>query len=157
MKNNLEDKEILSDEMLNAIDIIIKNVPTAVFGGSIALNAVGLIKRKISDIDLFFHRTDSLSENGFIQEANGKILSDTVTDVNGDSIQRTGAIIAGVKTCCFKVSTEELQHSKVRFLGREIRIQNVNYAIRAKISYSDKNNKHKDDLKNIEATFNEYF
>jgi hypothetical protein len=54
MKNNLENKQILSDDILNAIDLIIKKTPHAVFGGSIALNAVGLINRKISDIDLFF-------------------------------------------------------------------------------------------------------
>ena len=158
MANNLENKEVLSKEILNAIDLIIKHTPNAVFGGSIALNAVGLINRKVSDIDLFFHLDESLTENGFLSiENDGQILSDTVTDVNGVEIQRTGARIAGVKTCCFKVPDERLQHSKIEFLGRKICIQNVNYAIMAKMAYADKNNKHKEDLKQIKINLDNYF
>lgn len=159
MGNNLENKEILSDEILQAIDLIIKQTPNAVFGGSIALAAVGLINRKVSDIDLFFHISQSLSKNGFLSIQNdGQILSDTVTNTNGVEIQRTGAKIAGVKTCCFKVSDEELQHSKVEFLGRKICIQNVNYAIQAKIAYSknELNTKHKNDLKNIDEILSNF-
>ena len=158
MANNLENKEVLSDEILNAIDLIIKHTPNAVFGGSIALNAVGLINRKVSDIDLFFDINESLTKNGFLSiENDGQILSDTVTNVNGVEIQRTGAKIAGVKTCCFKVSDEEMQHSKIEFLGRKICVQNVNYAIIAKMTYADKNNKHKEDLKQINMNLEKYF
>jgi hypothetical protein len=158
MVNNLENKEVLSDEILNAIDLIIKYTPNVVFGGSIALNAVGLINRKVSDIDLFFPFNDSLQKNGFLLIKNdGQILSDTVTNVNGVEIQRTGAIIGGVKTCCFKVSNEELQHSKIEFLGRKICVQNVNYAIMAKMTYADRNNKHKEDLKQINKTLDNFF
>jgi hypothetical protein len=158
MVNNLENKEVLSDEILNAIDLIIKYTPNVVFGGSIALNAVGLINRKVSDIDLFFPFNDSLQKNGFLLIKNdGQILSDTVTNVNGVEIQRTGAIIGGVKTCCFKVSNEELQHSKIEFLGRKICVQNVNYAIMAKMTYADRNNKHNEDLKQINKTLDNFF
>lgn len=155
--NNLESKEILSDEMLNAISIIIKHTPNVIFGGSIALNAVGLINRPISDIDLFFRMNESLTKNGYLSiKSIGEITSDTVTDVNGVEIQRTGTKIAGVKACCFKVSDEELQHSKCTFIrdGNEftIYIQNVNYAIMAKKSYASKNIKHKTDLENISNT-----
>lgn len=151
---NLENKEILSDEILNAISLIIKQTPNAVFGGSIALNAVGLINRPISDIDLFFGMNESLSKNGYLSvETIGEIISDTVTNTNGIEIQRTGAKIAGVKTCCFKVSDEELQCSKHKFIRNEteitICIQNVNYAIEAKKSYSSRNPKHKSDLETI--------
>lgn len=154
MANNLENEEILSEEILNAIDLIIKHTPNAVFGGSIALNAVGLISRKVSDIDLFFPLNESLAKNGFLSiENDGQILSDTVTNVNGVEIQRTGAKIAGVKTCCFKVSDEELQCSKHKFIRNEtertICIQNVNYAIEAKKSFSSRNPKHKSDLETI--------
>ena len=65
MTNNLESKEVLSAEILNAIDLIIKHTPNAVFGGSIALNAVGLINRKVSDIDLFFHLNENLTKMVF--------------------------------------------------------------------------------------------
>lgn len=151
--NNLENKEILSDEIFNAIKLIIGKVPNVVFGGSIALNAVGLLNRKISDIDLFFHIGTSLSNNGtlFI-ENDGQILSDTVTNMDGIEIQRTGITIAGVKCCCFKVSDEELQSSKITVRGLTIHIQNVNYAIQAKIAYAIKahNTKHRDDLNDID-------
>ena len=158
MKNNLENKEVLSDEILKAIDLIIKETPNAVFGGSIALNAVGLLNRKVADIDLFFSINESLQKNGFLSvENDGQILSDTVTNVNGVEIQRTGVKIAGIKTCCFKVSDEELQHSKAEFLGRKICIQNVNFAIQAKRTYADKNDKHKEDLKQIHLNLENHF
>jgi len=158
MPNNLEEKGVLSDEILKAIDLIIKSKPNAVFGGSIALNAVGLINRKVSDIDLFFRLNESLTKNGFLSiENDEQILSDTVTDVNGVEIQRTGVKIAGVKTCCFKVSDKELEHSEVQFFGRKIRVQNVNYAIMAKMAFAAKNSKHKEDLKEISETLDKYF
>jgi len=157
--NNLENKEILSDEILNAIKLIIKETPLAVFGGSIALNGVGLLNRKIHDIDLFFHTSESLTSNRFLAIENDvEILSDTVTDINGVEIQRTGVNIAGVKTCCFKVEDDELQFSKISFRGVTIHLQNVNYAIQAKIAYSKKeyNTKHKEDLKAINEKFSKF-
>jgi len=73
---NLENKEILSDEILNAISLIIKQTPNVVFGGSIALNAIELINRPISDIDLFFGMNESLSQNGYLSvETIGEITS----------------------------------------------------------------------------------
>lgn len=151
MRNNLENKDILPHNILKAIYLIIEKTPNVVFGGSIALNAVGLINRKVSDIDIFFPLDESLTGNGFLPIENTEILSDTVTNVNGKEIQRTGLIVNGVKVCCFKVSDEELSHSKINLLGRTICIQNVNYAIEAKRTYADKNNKHKEDLKTIES------
>lgn len=151
--NNLENKEILSDEILKAIELIVKQMPYAVFGGSIALVGVGLLNRKVSDIDLFFHTNESLTRNGFLfVENDGHILSDTVTDANGVEVQRTGAKIAGVKTCCFKVANDELQSSKVSFRGVTIHLQNVNYAIQAKLAYSknEYSTKHREDLKTID-------
>lgn len=153
---NLESEEILSSELLNAITLIVQYIPNAVFGGSIALNAVGLINRKISDIDLFFALADSLTKNGLLSIVEEGVTSDTVTNTNGEFIQRTGAIIAGVKTCCFKVSDNELQHSKHTFCrnGKDITIciQNVNYAIEVKRSYADRNKKHSIDLEHINNT-----
>ena len=150
--NPLEDTNILSPEIAKAIDKILKKCPDAVFGGSIALNALGLINRKISDIDLFFPINTSIARIGFTSMADGEILSDTVTNVNGKKIQRTGIKIGDVKACAFCVSAEELQYSYFFFNGRKIKIQNVNYAILAKKYYeaNSGNPKHGVDLKNIE-------
>ncbi len=142
------DKNI-PDNILSAIDIIVKNTPDVVFGGSIALNVIGLIDRPVNDIDLFFPINTSLSKNNFLTYVSD-IGSDTVTDVNGNTIQRTSARINDVKVCCFKVSNEELQCSTALLTnGCRINIQNVNYAILAKRSYAKSNPKHQDDLKNI--------
>jgi hypothetical protein len=159
--NNLDNPEILSEEIISAIDLIITQVPDAVFGGSIALNGVGLLNRKISDIDVFFHFGQSLSKNGFMQIPTTEILSDTITDVNGNSIQRTGLKINGVKVCAFKVSSEELNCSTITFtrdnIARKINIQNVNYAIQAKMAYSSKTQKHKDDLNSMDEVLKALF
>lgn len=151
--SNLDNSEILSDQIVSAIDLIIAQIPDAVFGGSIALNGVGLLNRKISDIDVFFVFGQSLSKNGFTQIPTTEILSDTVTDTNGNLIQRTGLRVNGVKICAFKVNPKELQCSTITFVRddkvRKINIQNVNYAIQAKIAYTAKNPKHKEDLQII--------
>jgi len=150
--NNLENVEILSNEIKEVIGIIVNKCPDVVFGGSIALNAVGLINRKVSDIDIFVRDNKSLT-NGNLLDAgiidDESLLSDTVTNTNGKEIQRTGAKINGIKICIFKVDTEELQHSICEFSGLKIKIQNINYAIQAKLSYKFKNEKHKDDLDEI--------
>jgi hypothetical protein len=159
--NNLDNSEILSDEIVNAIDLIITQIPDVIFGGSIALNAVGLLNRKVSDIDVFFPYSQSLSKNGFTQIPTTEILSDTVTDTNGNPIQRTGLKVNGIKVCAFKVGDNELQYSTVLFTRNgkilKINIQNVNYAIQAKIAYTSKNPKHKEDLKTIDKILDELF
>lgn len=147
--NNLENKEILSEDIIEAIDIILLNTPNAVFGGSIALCAVGLLKRKIHDIDLFFPLGESLELNNFVHYVD-EIGSDTVTNVNGIDIQRTSAKIKDVKVCCFKVNEFETQHSLFTFLGRTIKIQNVNYAIQAKLAYINNS------VKSTQSDFEEF-
>ena len=156
--NNLDNPEILSDEIVDAIELIITQIPDAIFGGSIALNAVGLLNRKVSDIDVFFRQGQSLTRNGFMSIPSTEVLSDTVTDTNGNNIQRTGLKVKNIKVCAFKVSDAELQCSFTTFIRRnriwKINIQNVNYAIQAKIAYANKNPKHKADLLGIESILN---
>jgi hypothetical protein len=163
--NNLENPDILSDEIVEAIILIADKCPEVVFGGSIALNAVGLLNRKIGDIDVFFTDEHSFAINngGFLAIPTTEILSDTVTDTNGKLIQRTGLKVNGIKTCAFKVNPEELQHSVLTFyrstIGKTItlNIQNVNYAIAAKIAYHYKKEKHDIDLTEINNVFNDIF
>ena len=47
MENYLENTEILSPELLQAIDELLAQSKEIVFGGSIALNAVGVIKSEV--------------------------------------------------------------------------------------------------------------
>jgi len=113
---------MISKKTWKAIDYILKNCPSAVFGGSIALTAVGLLNREVGDIDLFFQEGDSLTRNGFLKgepTMNPNIGSDTITDVNGKQIQRTSVEVHGIKTCCFKIPFEQWQYSEILFNGRE--------------------------------------
>lgn len=132
--NNLENKEILTEQQLKAIDQIIEKCPDAIFGGSIALNAIGLLNRKVSDIDIFFPYGKSLAPD-FLQLDLIDVGSGIVTDENGNEIQRTTANVNAVKCCVFKVDDNSLQHSEMDICGRKLKIQNVNYAIVAKIAY----------------------
>ena len=138
--NNLENKEILSDEILSAIDKILVHVPEIVFGGSVALSAVGLLNRKINDIDLFVDKfggvTRKLGE--LLTSINADLGSDTVTDVNGAKVERLSFKIGNVKICVFRVDKEVLQYTTFEFARRKINIQNCNYAVAAKIAYSKK-------------------
>lgn len=160
--NNLENLEILSDEIFTAIVLIQQRCPEAVFGGSIALNAVGLLTRKIKDIDLFFDDKYTYKfKEGFLTIPTTEVLSDTVMDTNGKQIQRTALKVNGVNVCGFKVNGEELQHSRMTIYRNDVavtlKIQNVNYAIQAKIAYRFKNEKHQTDLAIINQTFNDIF
>jgi hypothetical protein len=159
MCNNLENKEILSSEIISVIDIIMECLPEAIFGGSIGLNAVGLLNRKINDIDLFLPIETSSYKllKGYNRDYNeNEIFSETVTDIDGTLIKRTGLKINGIKVCCFQVKKEMLQHFVTEFLGRKIKIQNVNYAIQAKKLYSLKNDKHKKDLEEIQKDIDNF-
>ena len=154
-KNPLNDENILSSEIREVINKLTCIDDNIVFGGSIALNAVGLIERKINDIDIFLPIEYSLSKNHFLTSIDEFTLSDTVTDMNGIEIQRTGAKIGNIKICVFKVDDNYLQHSLFTFLGGSIKIQNVNNAIMAKKFYKEKTNnkKHVDDLNSIQDFF----
>jgi len=156
--NNLENRKILSIEMLEVIDKIIATCPTVVFGGSIALNAVGLLNREIHDIDLLFPKhfslSDLLNSNNI---SNSELISDMEFDVNGKPLQRTGIKLDNINCCVFKISDEELKSSIVKFDNRTINIQNVNYVIDIKRRYADKVPKHKDDIFNIDKEIEKLF
>ena len=142
--NNLENKEILSDEILSVIDKIIVHVPEIIFGGSITLTAVGLLNRKINDIDLFVNKLCGVTSGlgNLLTSINAELGSDTVTDVNGEKVERLSFKIGNVKVCVFRVNKDVLQHSTFEFSRRSINIQNCNYAVAAKIAYSKKRDEH---------------
>ena len=160
MENYLENNEILSTDFLAVIDQLISNSKDIVFGGSIALNAVGVIKRPIKDIDLIILKGFGLRSYGLmdhVQKTEFDEISETTTDVNGILINRVSAKINNVNICIFQL--EVLSYSEFSFLGRKIKIQNINDAILAKRCYSKKDcnsrDKHSKDVKEIESTIYE--
>lgn len=153
MENYLENSEILKPELIEIIDKLLTINPNIIFGGSMALNAIGLIKRPIKDIDVFIN--DSFKQSGLLEyciEYSSKNESLDCTDINGEPIPRLSAIFNDIHVCIFRV--KEFNYSKFNFLGRTINIQNINEAILAKRAYSlmeYKNvEKHKEDIKTIE-------
>jgi len=140
--NNLERKEIIPENIGIALKLISTHCPTAVIGGSVALNAVGLLNREVHDIDIFIGKHESLNKCGLqsISSFNEEDeLSSTVTNINGEEIQRTAIRINGIKCCVFKVNAKELEHSVNKLHDINVKIQSVNYALMAKIYYCEHN------------------
>ena len=162
-KNNLEKQEILSQNIVSTIDIIISKYPNIVFGGSVVLNALGIIQRPIKDLDLFIKACEYSDVTNVFNNLSGNITripSETITDVNGDLISRFGWRINGTDVCIFLMPESKegsLQSTPFEFLGRSIQIQNVNEAILAKKAYSKMDkpscDKHREDMKNVENFF----
>lgn len=156
-ENPLENENILPTNIKNVIKKLVKSNPDLIFGGSICLNALGLIKREIRDIDIFIAEglgiTTQIEQFTKLEEED---FSETITDIDGKPIKRIGFKVDGVKICCFQTENNELMNSsKFSFDGITINLQNVNYAIQAKRLYADKTDKHKNDLKQIEETLND--
>jgi len=152
----LENKEILSDKIFYTMKTIAEQCPNVIFGGSIALNAVGLLNRKIGDIDTFFGEIESLERNGFLKTRTLCFsFSYSLSDDEGNTVQRTGVIINHVHVCVFKVDKSQLQYSLMNIRGTVFKIQNVNCAIQAKLQYSKRGvQKHIQDLEEITLRLN---
>ena len=97
------------------------------------------LKIAIKDIDIFVKEDYSICDNLF--EVKTNVVSETVTDVNGEKITRVGFKINDINICIFRVKGESLQHSIFEFSRRKIKIQNCNHAIIAKLAYSKKRDK----------------
>ena len=88
----------------------------------------GLINEKVSDIDLFFHL--NFYKKWFLSIINdGQILSEVTECKWCRNSKNWSKNSRCKKLVCFKVSDEEMQHSKIEFLGRKICVQNVNYLL----------------------------
>ena len=137
----------LSEELKSAIKEIATNCPDVVFGGSIALNAFGLLDRPVHDIDIFvsdMHGLNNVNLLSIITDPNA--LSSTVTDMHGKAIKRVGFKFMGVSVCVFKVDNEQLDSTKILFDNVTLNIQIPIHAFLAKMQYKDKDKKHADDL-----------
>ncbi len=159
--NNLEKPGNLPDDVRQAIMEISKACPAVAFGGSIGLNAVGLLDRPVKDIDLMFTTSETLKSSGIFKVIDfGNIIgevSETTTDVNGIIIHRVNGKVNGINVCVFQVP--ELNYSQIKLFGTPINIQDSGEAIRAKRAYAKKNykscEKHRRDLEYIDNALNQ--
>lgn len=130
--NYLEDPEILSPVLLNAIDYLLLKSKDIIFGGSLALNAVGIIKRPIKDLDIVIDH--DLVHYGLDKLPHQELGSDQPpTDVFDKKVTRHALMLNEIKVDVFQ--TTEVGFSKFKFSGREIRLNNVNEIIIAKKQY----------------------
>ena len=154
-KNYLEDQNLLDSQLLDTMDRIKRIYPDVVFGGSIALVAVGLLNRPVGDIDCFVEFDEKSIPIVKHMESSSHLLSETVDCIDGYPVKRCGGVFNGVKICLFRVHPRQLEHIKYRIFDEEYNIQNVNWAILAKKSYANRTYKHKRDLKEIMDFINE--
>lgn len=141
----------ITPQFLTAIDEITKQLPDAIFGGSLALNMVGLINRPIDDLDIFIDKDKFVDTIELVRQSEDS-ASAQVLDDNGKIIERRAIEIAGVKVCLFLVDSSYMQHAVMTIGERDLKIQNVNFAIKAKIQYGSRAlRKHQEDLRCIAA------
>ena len=163
MNNNLEDPKILDTTLLFAIDEIVRLYPDAVFGGSIALNAVGLLNRRIGDVDVMIAASKKDSAFALYSALKNETAdanlnaSDSIMEVNDEPIHHIGGKLCGVSVCLFVIP--KLNYSEFRFFNRVIKIQNVNDAILTKQAYASMRTpsspKHAADVDSIEQALDD--
>ena len=164
--NNLDNPNILSNEMFSIVAQISKINNGPIFGGSIALNGVGVLSRTVEDIDIFMpsHRELSCIMEILNHPVNDNDTTyDSITIIGDQVIKRYGFITKteGIKICAFICPKSFLNYSTC-YVERGnkkvlVKIQHINYAIEAKRLYSNINEKHKDDLSGIYHNLNYLF
>ena len=156
--NKLENKRILPENIYKAIKKIKDKHPEAIFGGSIALTAMGLLNREIHDIDVFFDRRCSIDFDLF-EKSNGS-SSNVAYTYDNEKVTSilTPCKVNGVKCCVFQEKSEFLQHSTFSIFGEKINISQANLAIDAKRRYAKGGAiKHINDLKFIDNALADLF
>lgn len=135
--------------MKKAIQVLQKIDPSIAIGGSVCLNALGLMDRKIGDLDVFVDKDNpfDISKYRAIDEYHRSY--DFTTEFNGDILERIPLLIHDIKVCIFKVPKYLLQSSAMDIEGLEMKIQNPCFAIAGKVLFSKHDAKHTDDLREI--------
>lgn len=150
-KNPLE--TYMSSDMYAQIDKVVKVCPDIVFGGSIALVALGLLEREPKDIDIFLKEDSPLMPtiHNLIHDVSVNFEGSHPTeDINGAPIKRIPGMLGDLKVCVFQLP--HLTYSPYRLFDNIINIQSINEAILAKKRYSDitqSKGKHLEDLKEV--------
>ena len=109
----------------------------------------------MGDIDIFIEEDTKLKDFGvFIGKQDVKqVFSDVDTDIKGRKIERVGCKIGSTNICLFKVPKDilesfefELQHNNETL---KLNLHKIEHILRAKKVYSERTDKHAEDLKEI--------
>ena len=155
MANYIENPNIVSDGIYMTMVAISRHMPFAYFGGSISLVAHGLIARKVSDIDVVIPMAMSIPQVLIDGSVIGEASSDTVRDVDGNEIRRTGLNINGIKICVFRVDPSKIYGNVVSArrdgdIVNHFNIQDVNTTIFYKNLFASSNPKHRRDIESVQ-------
>lgn len=132
--------------MKKAIQVLQKIDPSITIGGSMCLNAMGLMDREIGDLDIFIDKDKPFEISKYRKVDEYHRNYKFTTDFNGDILERIPLLIHGVKVCIFKVPKYLLQSLTMDIEGLEMNIQNPCFAIAGKVLFSKHDDKHTDDL-----------
>lgn len=137
---------MLSEDQKKALKILTSIDPNICVGGSVCLNAYGLMDRKVGDLDIFVNRDKPFNITKFRLANDFDRDYDFTTDFNGDTLDRIPLLISGVKVCLFKVPPYLTQSLRMKVDGLELNIQNPCFAIAGKVLFSKHDEKHTKDL-----------
>jgi hypothetical protein len=150
------------------------------FGGSISLLSCGLMNRSIGDIDIFtadekiykdliknIYANNELGPSKF-SNCKSNDYNHVTLDKDLNQISRTGLTIRApqdklIKLCIFLVPKDQIKSYNMYQIssGLSIPVQQINYAIHAKILYAQRSSpsgeKHKMDIENVYAILNSAF
>jgi len=132
-----------------------------VFGGSFALNLVGLLNREIKDLDVI------TNDQALFDKLNNQLFNPPYTElpqdkndhesislefIDGEPLIRKTLKINDVNICLFK--RDKIEYFEVNYNGETIKIQNILDILKVKAAYSKlefaSGNKHQYDLKYVE-------
>lgn len=117
-----------------------------VFGGSVCLNAYGLLDREVGDLDVFVDKDSIFDITPYLNICEYEKKRYFTTDFNGETLERVPLLINGVKVCIFYVPKYLLSAVSMDIDGLEIGVQNPCFAIAGKVLFSKHDPKHTVDL-----------
>lgn len=137
---------MLTADQIQAIKVMQGINRNIVFGGSLCLNAYGLLDREVGDLDVFVDKDNPFDVEKFRRAGDLDRDYDFTTEFNGEILDRIPLVINGVKVCIFKVPKYLLSAVSMDIDGLEIGVQNPCFAIAGKVLFSKHDPKHTVDL-----------
>lgn len=156
----------VNEDILEVMDMLLLVNPSIIFGRSIVLNQLCLINREIHDIDIFLYSPiidqrsfRRLLPTYFHHDVQGNIFIGSIHPINLDlheRMLRVSISINEINICVFITNnTRRLSYSTHMLDNNKYyRLQSVNLAIEAKLSYPSHIAKHQDDLASVTNILN---
>lgn len=147
-------ENILSFEKMEMINKISKNIPDAYFGGSLLLNALGLLNRPVKDLDVVIVKRD-YDDYGLMHSVESRLkrLNEPYKMVSAsDEGNCVGCDIRGIKVDFWMYKESQVRGGLfgMELNGTRVKFIPVNYVINAKMEMIGKSGDLKKVRKHIE-------